>query len=69
MRIDRKTRKNLFKIKKLRMKLDELHLILMQKYDEKIQSEYNVITTKIYYIKKQIAKSISDSVSNNSEGS
>ena len=62
MKLDRKTRGILFKIKKLQTKMDELHAELMQDVDNKKQSEYNILTTNVYFLKKKLARSISDSV-------
>lgn len=62
MKLDRKTRGILFKIKKLQTKMDELHAELMQDFDNKKQSEYNILTTNVYFLKKKLARSISDSV-------
>ncbi len=60
MKLDRQSRKILFKIKKLQEKQDVIHAKQLETYTEARQTEYNILSTKVYYLKKQLAKSIAE---------
>lgn len=67
MRIDRKTRKVLFKIKKLQQEQDILYSKLLNEYSDELNREYNILTTKILYEKRKLASSIENEVLKNDQ--
>jgi hypothetical protein len=60
MKLDRKSRKILFQIKKLQERQDIIHAKQLDVYTEDRQRRYNILSTEVYYLKKQLAKSIAE---------